>query len=147
MNIVKVKDLSKSYGKIPAVVDLSFTVEGGEILGLIGPNGAGKSSTIKIILDFMRPDSGEVEVFGRKVLPGQLIHADKHGFLAIPEEDEARLLEAARFMDTNECRTVIAAARSSAGKSFEQILAALNEAGSAFDKAALKKFGKQGEWK
>ena len=41
--------------------------------------------------------------------PGQLIHADKHGFLVVPEEDEAGLLEAARFMDANECNTVIAA--------------------------------------
>ena len=37
--------------------------------------------------------------FGRKVQPGQLIHADKHGFLVVPAEDEARLLEAAMFMD------------------------------------------------
>jgi regulator of RNase E activity RraA len=88
----------------------------------------------------------EVEVFGRKIQPGQLIHADKHGFLAIPDEDQVRLLEAARFMDTNECQTVIAAARSSAGKSFEQILDALDEAGTAFDKAALDKFGRRGEW-
>jgi regulator of RNase E activity RraA len=88
----------------------------------------------------------EVEVFGRKVHPGQLIHADKHGFLAIPGEDEARLLEAARFMDTNECRTVIAAARSSAGKSMEQVLLEINEAGAAFDKATVEKFGKHGEW-
>jgi regulator of RNase E activity RraA len=88
----------------------------------------------------------EVEVFGRKVQPGQLIHADKHGFLVIPSEDEARLLEAARFMDTNECRTVIAAARSSAGKSFEELMTAISEAGTAFDKATLEKFGKRGEW-
>ncbi|HKN53326.1 MAG TPA: RraA family protein, partial [Amycolatopsis sp.] len=43
-----------------------------------------------------------VEVFGRRIDPGQLIHADKHGFLAIPKEDEAHLLDAARFMDNNE---------------------------------------------
>jgi len=88
----------------------------------------------------------EVEVFGQKIRPGQLIHADKHGFLAIPKEDEARLLEAACFMDTNECRTVIPAARSSAGKSFEQILAAIDEADVAFSRATLEKFGKRGEW-
>src|SRR5262249_3807949 len=44
----------------------------------------------------------EVQVFGQTVRPGQLIHADKHGFLAIPTEDEPKLLEAARFMDANE---------------------------------------------
>src|SRR5262245_11138619 len=59
---------------------------------------------------------GEVEVFGRKIQPGQLIHADKHGFLAIPFGEEKRLLEAARFMDSNECQTLIPAARGGAGK-------------------------------
>jgi regulator of RNase E activity RraA len=58
----------------------------------------------------------EVEVFGARIQPGQLIHADKHGFLAIPPEDVPHLLEAARFMDANECATVIAAARDSTGK-------------------------------
>ncbi len=88
----------------------------------------------------------EVEVFGRKVNPGQLIHADKHGFLVIPAEDEARLLEAACFMDSNECKTVIPAARGAAGKPFPQALAEINAAGAAFGKAAWEKFGKKGEW-
>ncbi len=82
----------------------------------------------------------EVEVFGLKVRPGDLIHADKHGFLAIPEEDQPRLLEAARFMDSNECQTVIAAARSSAGKPTDQILAELDEAAARFSKATREKF-------
>ncbi len=86
----------------------------------------------------------EVEVFGRKVRPGQLIHADKHGFLAVPEEDEPRLLEAARFMDSNECRTVIAAARESTGKTPEETIAALKQAGTGFRKSAAEKFGR---WK
>ncbi len=88
----------------------------------------------------------EVEVFGRKISPGQLIHADKHGFLAIPDEDVKNLLEASRFMDSNECNTVIAAARSASGKSTEQILKELNEASSRFSKAAKEKFGNLGEW-
>ncbi len=64
MTTVSVANLYKSYGAKTAVKDLSFSVDPGEILGLIGPNGAGKSSTIKIILDFLKPDSGEVKVFG-----------------------------------------------------------------------------------
>ncbi len=88
----------------------------------------------------------EVEVFGRKVRPGQLIHADKHGFLVIPDEDQPRLLEAARFMDSNECRTVIQAARDSAGQSMDQTLAALDAAGAAFGRAAREQFSKKGEW-
>lgn len=88
----------------------------------------------------------EVEVFGTKVKPGQLIHADKHGFMVIPEEDEEKLLEAALFMDNNECNTVIPAARESAGKSFEKIKKNLNEAGTQFGINAKAKYGNQGEW-
>ena len=84
----------------------------------------------------------EVEVFGRKIQPGQLIHADKHGFLAIPPEDEARLLEAARFMDTNECQTMIAAARDAAGKSMNELLQCFDAAASRFGENAVAKFGK-----
>jgi 4-hydroxy-4-methyl-2-oxoglutarate aldolase len=88
----------------------------------------------------------EVTVFGSTISPGQLIHADKHGFLAIPREDEARLLEAVRFMDANECNTVIPAARNVAGLTREQILEQLAAAGSAFQQAARNKFSRQGEW-
>jgi 4-hydroxy-4-methyl-2-oxoglutarate aldolase len=87
-----------------------------------------------------------VEVFGRTIEPGQLIHADKHGFMAIPQEDQQGLLEAARFMDSNECQTVIAAARNSAGKSPAELLADLEQASSAFGQAARDKFGNQGEF-
>jgi len=88
----------------------------------------------------------EVEVFGRKVKPGKLIHADKHGFLVIPDEDIENLLDAAIFMDNNECNTIIAAARSAAGKSTAQILKELNDASGEFGKAAKEKFGNKGEW-
>jgi 4-hydroxy-4-methyl-2-oxoglutarate aldolase len=88
----------------------------------------------------------EVEVFGRKVKPGQLIHADKHGFLVIPEEDEERLLDAARFMDSNECKTLIVAARNAQGKNLDVILEEFNLAAAAFGAAASQKFGNKGEW-
>jgi regulator of RNase E activity RraA len=82
----------------------------------------------------------EVEVFGHKVRPGQLIHADQHGFLVIPDEDQKGLLEAARFLDANECRTVIRAGRSAAGKSMEQLLAEFDEAFDALDAASKERF-------
>jgi regulator of RNase E activity RraA len=88
----------------------------------------------------------EVEVFGRVIRPGQLIHADKHGFLAVPLEDEAGLLEAARFMDTNECETVIPASRGASGQNHAQIITGLSEAGRKFGEAAQKKFQRKGEW-
>jgi 4-hydroxy-4-methyl-2-oxoglutarate aldolase len=85
-----------------------------------------------------------VTVFGRTIEPGQLIHADKHGFLAIPPEDEAGLLEAARFMDANECQTLIPAA--CASRDLESIQATLNVAGAAFRQACITRFGRNGEW-
>lgn len=88
----------------------------------------------------------EVEVFGRSVQPGQLIHADKHGFLTIPREDEEGLLQASVFMDQNECNTLIPAARSSSGESTLDILDRINEAGEAFGKAVKEKYGGKGEW-
>ena len=87
-----------------------------------------------------------VEVFGQRIEPGQLIHADKHGFLAIPPEDIAALSDAARFMDTNECNTVIASARGTAGLSTEEALRKLDEGGAAFAKATRERFRRDGEW-
>ena len=88
----------------------------------------------------------EVEVFGRKVCPGDLIHADKHGFLVIPPEDQPKLLDAARFMDANECETVIAASRNSAGLSTDQLLAELETSITQFGANVKSKFHRQGEW-
>lgn len=81
MSLVTVNQLHKSYGGTPAVTNLSFSVEPGEILGLIGPNGAGKSSTIKMILDFLKPDSGEVKLFG-----SQMDESNKDQIGYLPEE-------------------------------------------------------------
>ena len=81
MKAVEVNHLCKSYADVTAVHDLTFCVDPGEILGLIGPNGAGKSSTIKIILDFMKPDSGEVKIFGQ-----QMSEALKDQIGYLPEE-------------------------------------------------------------
>jgi 4-hydroxy-4-methyl-2-oxoglutarate aldolase len=88
----------------------------------------------------------EVEVFGRTIQPGQLIHADRHGFLAVPPEDEDRLLEASLFMDNNECETVIAAARGCAGLSADQALERINRAAAEFANATKEKFQRDGEW-
>ena len=87
-----------------------------------------------------------VEVFGQRIEPGQLIHADKHGFLAIPDEDVPRLLEASRFMDANECQTVIAAARGGTGLSTDELLQRLDAAAAAFGRNSREHFGRAGEW-
>jgi len=87
-----------------------------------------------------------VEVFGRQVRPGDLIHADKHGFLVVPPGEAAGLLEAARFMDANECETVIAAGRSVGGLDREEALARIEAAAAQFGANAKARFRRGGEW-
>jgi 4-hydroxy-4-methyl-2-oxoglutarate aldolase len=87
----------------------------------------------------------EVEVFGTQVRPGQLLHADKHGFIAIPLGEERQLLSAAIAMDVNECETVISAARSCAGQDTEELLAEVIRASIEFSARAKKLFGRHGE--
>jgi regulator of RNase E activity RraA len=88
----------------------------------------------------------DVEVFGQRVAPGQLVHADKHGFLVIPAEDDCRLLAAARFMDGNECQTLISAARSSAGLPIEEILHRFDQESQNFRRAAKEVLHREGEF-
>ena len=62
--IIKVAGLSKHFGDIRAVEDLSFSVEKGDIYGFLGQNGAGKSTTIRMLLTLVHPSKGEMEVLG-----------------------------------------------------------------------------------
>ncbi|MGB3024891.1 RraA family protein [Paradevosia shaoguanensis] len=87
-----------------------------------------------------------VEVFGLTIEPGQLLHADQHGFMVIPEEDQGRVLEATQFMDANECHTVIGASQVLRGRSMTETRAAMVEAEKRFGAAARQQFGKSGEW-
>ena len=64
MPTIELRDVTKRFGDFTALQDLDLQVEEGEIYGFLGPNGAGKSTTINILLDFVRPTSGAVEVFG-----------------------------------------------------------------------------------
>ncbi|TYT63174.1 ABC transporter ATP-binding protein [Natrialba swarupiae] len=64
MPALTVDNLTKSYGQTLALSELSFEVEEGEVFGFLGPNGAGKSTTINVVLDFIRPTAGQVEVLG-----------------------------------------------------------------------------------
>jgi len=81
MVVLAYDNIVKSYGSTVALRGVSFDVEGGEIFGLLGPNGAGKSTLIRILMDIIRPDSGEVTVFGE---PRRRDHLDRMGYL--PEE-------------------------------------------------------------
>lgn len=62
--MVIVKNLTKRYGQLIAVNDVSFSIEKGEIFGLLGPNGAGKTTTVEMIEGLRKPDSGSIEVCG-----------------------------------------------------------------------------------
>lgn len=66
-HIISVQNVIKNYGTHRAVDDVSFDVRAGEIFAMLGPNGAGKSSTIRMILDIIRPDSGTIQVMGSKI--------------------------------------------------------------------------------
>lgn len=62
--VIQVKHLSKDFKEVKAVDGLSFTVEAGQVYGFLGQNGAGKSTTIRMLLTLVKPDSGEIEIFG-----------------------------------------------------------------------------------
>jgi len=65
--IIEVKNLSKLFGKIRAVEDVSFEVYKGDVFGFLGPNGAGKSTTIRAMLSLISPTSGEIRLFGKEL--------------------------------------------------------------------------------
>jgi ABC-2 type transport system ATP-binding protein len=67
MPTVEISRVTKSYGKKTAVADLSFSLDPGEIFGLIGPNGAGKTSTIRMMMDIIRPDAGAILILGERM--------------------------------------------------------------------------------
>ncbi len=69
----------REYEEVHALLDVSFTIEDGEMLGYIGPNGAGKSSTIKILSGILTPDSGSVFVDGRVPYKNRIEHVRQIG--------------------------------------------------------------------
>jgi len=81
MPLVEIDKVAKSFQDKVAVQDLSFAVAGGEIFGLIGPNGAGKSTAIKMMMDIIRPDSGQIRVLGER-----MNEATKNKLGYMPEE-------------------------------------------------------------
>lgn len=66
--VLVVRNLSKKFGGLRAVSDVSFAVREGETLALIGPNGAGKTTSFNLITGYYRPDSGSVIAFGREIV-------------------------------------------------------------------------------
>ena len=81
MQSIHVEHISKRFGDTQAVKDISFDVVPGEIFGLLGPNGSGKTTSIRIILDIFKPDSGSVSILG-----GPMSEAKKNQIGYLPEE-------------------------------------------------------------
>jgi ABC-type multidrug transport system ATPase subunit/ABC-type transport system involved in multi-copper enzyme maturation permease subunit len=79
--MIEVNCLSKHYGALAAVDDLSFRVGPGEVLGFLGPNGAGKSTTMRIIAGFVVPSAGSVAVCGHDVISAPLAARRALGYL------------------------------------------------------------------
>jgi branched-chain amino acid transport system ATP-binding protein len=67
MALLEVENISKAFGGLQAVQDLSFTLETGEILGIIGPNGAGKTTAFNMIAGYFPPDSGTIRFKGENI--------------------------------------------------------------------------------
>lgn len=68
MNVIEIKNLTKSYGKSRGISDVNLNVEQGEIFGFIGPNGAGKSTTIRTLLGLIYPSAGSATIFGKSCI-------------------------------------------------------------------------------
>jgi ABC-2 type transport system ATP-binding protein len=68
MKAIDIKQLSKYYGNVKGIEDITFSVDEGEIFGFIGPNGAGKSTTIRTLLNFIYPTQGIAKIFGKDIV-------------------------------------------------------------------------------
>lgn len=79
--MIEVKNLTKCYGDLKAVDDISFSVESGEVLGFLGPNGAGKSTTMNIITGYISSTDGTVTVDGTEILEEPKKTKQKIGYL------------------------------------------------------------------
>ncbi|MGH8507257.1 MAG: ABC transporter ATP-binding protein [Gammaproteobacteria bacterium] len=81
MHAIEVKHLSKHFGTLKAVTDVSFTVDRGDVLGFLGPNGAGKSTAMKMVAGFLEPSAGTVTVCGHDVVEKPVAVKSKMGYL------------------------------------------------------------------
>ena len=79
--IIETKNLTKYYGKIRGVENLSFSIEKGEIFGFLGPNGAGKTTTIRTLLGFLKPTKGKALIFGKDTEKEMVKIKEKTGYI------------------------------------------------------------------
>ncbi len=84
MKVLEIKNLSKNYGTLKAVQQLSFEIKKGEIFGLLGPNGAGKTTLISCVMTLEKPNSGQIKVCGQDVAKKPSLAKSLTGF--VPQE-------------------------------------------------------------
>lgn len=83
-NLIEVEDVSKHFGRVSAVKDISFTVKRGEVVGFLGPNGAGKTTTMRMLTGFFPPTAGRIRVAGFDIVDNALQAKAKIGYM--PEQ-------------------------------------------------------------
>ena len=81
MSLVRLQDVTKSFGDVRAVDGVSFSIGRGEVVGFLGPNGAGKTTTMRLITQGLEPDSGTIEVAGLSLLEAPLEARRRIGYL------------------------------------------------------------------
>ena len=98
--MIEADRLTKQYGTLKAVDDISFTVEKGEILGFLGPNGAGKSTTMKILSCFIAPTSGTARICGKDIRSDSLEVRKQIGYLpeSAPSYKDMTVTEFLKFV-------------------------------------------------
>jgi len=97
--MIRVEHLTKQFGRVTAIDDLSFEVERGEIVGFLGPNGAGKTTTMRILSCFLHPTGGTATIAGLDVFSNSRKVRRKIGYLPenVPAYPEMRVSEYLRF--------------------------------------------------
>ena len=79
--MIEIQNLTKRFGPVAAVTDLSLTVRPGEVLGFLGPNGAGKSTTMKMATGYLAPDQGTVSICGHDIVGDTIAAQQRLGYL------------------------------------------------------------------
>ncbi|MHC4759472.1 MAG: ABC transporter ATP-binding protein [Planctomycetota bacterium] len=98
MKTLEIQSLTKWYGPVCGIEDVSFDIMQGEIFGYLGPNGAGKTTTIRCIMGLLKATSGQTRIFSQKVEPGRATQHNRIGYL--PGEFRIwRNLRASRSLD------------------------------------------------
>ncbi len=114
MTQIEVRGLTKRFGRVTAVGDLSFTAPAGQVTGFLGPNGSGKTTTLRAVLGLVRPDAGEALIGGRP-----------YAELPQPRRTVGALLEATGFHPGRRARDhlrVLAAAGGIPGERVDEVL-------------------------